>query len=139
MSKTKDRLAIAIADLETYKHLTSECLSIVTKIEYLETKIFGVPSGSPKKLPEGQGNDGSWKSALFDEIEELEERLKNNAYRIQRVNNFLSKLPSDELDIIRSRFIKSEIETQEKLAERYNFSRSGLIYKIENIILNYWI
>lgn len=124
--------------LNCYQFYTKQVIGWQLETEARETKINGVASGSPKKLPEGNSDDEDWRSPLFDEIAELERRISANKLILDQIETFIAKLEEGDKIIFDKLYLQVNKRSQRDVGVQHGYTRRGLQDRIDRLITEYW-
>ena len=125
-------------DFQNYKFYNKQIIEWLFTIEGIEARIYKV-GGSFPQIPDGSVIQNIHKnSPLYDEIEELERKIKINEDKVSPINEFRKTLNKEEEFMLNKIYFDNEIWTYEKIADKLFMHVNTAKRKVDDICLKYW-
>ena len=139
--ENRERVRFVKSELDNYYHLKDRAVQNNFRAYELQARIDKVSSGSPSKIPIANSEfNPHWRSPLFDELEYIEKEIDNDLYRVARVDEFLSKLDTEEREMItRLHLSRNDKRTYISYCLEVYMDRKTLYRHIAKIILDNWL
>lgn len=128
------------AELNNYYHMNDRMCQYNLQAYDLQARINKVTSGSPAKIPIGKSeHNPNWRSPLYEELEQLENKIDMLAFRRRQVDNFLAKLQPNDRQIIWDLHISENDKKQYRdYCYQVGMSVSTLQRYVNRLILKKW-
>ena len=119
-------------ELRNYTYYCSRIVSLENSIEYIYDRLGGVRGIDPSKEPTHVMPNKDLEYKLRDDIEKLEAKKKRVESQKQFVDEVLAKIENEFVEAIKKVYIEGL--RMDKVCIEYNFSASGMGYRIDKAI-----
>lgn len=125
--------------LQSYTTFKKQIKEWEGKIEHLEDIVNGVPTGSPKPLPDSTAEyDQHWRTPFYDQINRYKRIIYINQIMIILISEFVLKLESNDQKIISLLYLSDKKLSEQEVASACGYTRSGIQKRVAKLIMDYW-
>lgn len=125
-------------DFQNYKFYNKQIIEWLFTIEGIEARIYKV-GGSFPQIPDGSVIQNIHKnSPLYEEIEELERKIKINEDKVSPINEFRKTLNKEEEFMLNKIYFDNDNWTYDKLGMFLYRSVRALKRDVDSLCLKYW-
>ena len=119
-------------ELRNYTYYCSRIATLNNSIEFIYDRLGGVRGIDPSKEPTHVMPNKDLEYKLRDDIEKLEAKKKRVERQKQFVDEVLAQIENEFVDAIKKVYIEGM--RMDKVCIEYNFSASGMGYRIDKAI-----
>ena len=136
MIDDREKITYAKSELKSYYFLTREKENLKLMIDSITAMLENVKSPSVPKEDGGGGYNPFRRPKLFDDLNDAQNELKHVRCRLDRIEGFIGGLEKEDRISVRRVYLRRENKrvTLENEAQRRNYSRRGLIKRIDTLL-----